>query len=113
MDTERPPNGGIPQEAPKPPRKPRPSEIAAKKAKAAAKRKPAPKAKKKTVKAKKAVKRKPAPKKKKAKNARPLVRTERLELRLTKGERAKLMRHAKAAGRTATGVIVGMIAKLK
>lgn len=107
----------------KPPRKPRPSEIAAKKAKAAAKRKPAPKkaakpkakkpVKAKRPKAKKAVKRKPAPKKKKAKNARPLVRVERVELRLSKGERAKLNRHAKATDRTVTSVLVGMIAKLK
>ena len=94
-----------PEAAKKPPRKPRPSEIAAKKAREAAKKAAAkPKAK-------------PAPKKK-AKTAKPKtsagpLRSERLELRLTKAEKAKLRAASKRSGIPVAGVIQGLLAKLK
>jgi len=125
----------------KPPRKPRPSEIAAKAAKAAAKKKPSkpkakkPAAKKKTAKTKrpevkkKSVKKskRKAPKKTKAKvvrkpakktrakkgHSRNVVRTERLDLRLTKKEKAAMHAKAKKMGRTITSIIIELIAKFK
>lgn len=74
--------------------------------KAAAKRKPAPK-KTAKPKAKKAAK----PKAKKA--AAVVTRPERLDLRLTKGEKAKLSAKAKATRRTITSVVQELIEKMK
>ena len=113
--------------AKKPPRKPRPSEIAAKKAKAAKKKKPAtkktkskakPKAKKKPVKkaAKSKTKAKRAKSAKKAKkkvHGPGVIRTERLDLRLTKQEKAKIMARSRKTKRTATSVIMEAIHKVK
>lgn len=103
----------------KPPRKPRPSEIAAKKTKAAKKRKPAPKAKKKrpVSPAARAVVPKAAKRRAKAKKAKKaasgnIIRTERLDFRLSKKEKAKLFKAAKAQKRTITGVIQILIEKL-
>jgi hypothetical protein len=84
--------------AKKPPRKPRPSEIAAKAAKAVKRSKP---------------KTKPKTAKKKVGNGRPLVRTERMDLRLTKQERAKVMARVKKTGNTVTGVIMEAVAKAR
>lgn len=90
----------------KPPRKPRPSEIAAKKAKAAKKKKPAAKKTK--------TKRKPVKKTAKCRgNNKPLVRTERMDLRLTKQEKAKIMARVKKTKGTVTGVIMEAIHKVK
>jgi hypothetical protein len=113
---------GTPKKAP---RKPRPSEIAAKKAKAAkakaakskAKRKPAPKkkaAKSKAAKSKKPAKRKAAKSKPKRKsNGRPLVRTERLDMRITKEEKRRLEAKAKRLQRTVTSVALEAIMKMR
>lgn len=100
--------------AKKPPRKPRPSEIAAKKAKAAKKKKPAVR------------KRKPAPKKKKpskpkakkaAKRGRKVPagqeRSERVDCRLTKAQKAKLMAKARKMKCHATDLIMKAIDKIK
>ena len=105
----------------KPPRKPRPSELRKKAEREAAKAAATAKPKKKA--AKKPAKRKPAKKaskpKTKAKPAkkrggnRPLVRTERLDMRLSKAEKAKLSKHAKAKGVPITSFVVTMIARLK
>lgn len=111
--------------AAKPPRKPRPSEIAAKKTKAAkakkpkkktpTKSKPKPKAKKPV---KKPAKRKsPAKTKSKAKRkpvkARGPERLERLDMRLSKTEKTKLRGISKRKGIPITEVVWGAIAKLK
>lgn len=85
----------------KPPRKPRPSEIAAKKAKAA-KKKTKPKAKRS----------KPAKGKKKAPGP-GVIRTERLDLRLTKQEKAKIMARSRKTKRTVTSVVMEAIHKVK
>lgn len=116
------PTGEALKAAAKAPRKPRPSELAkkaAKKPKTA--RKPA--AKKKAAKTKKPVKKRAAAKKpkvakkrpaKKAKRGtRPLVRTERLELRITKREKAKLNAKCRKEERTTTSVISELIQKMK
>lgn len=93
----------------KEPRKPRPSEIAAKKAKAAklkAKKKPA----------KKKTKPKVAKRKTKAKARKPaavLSRPARIDLRLTKTEKAKLTAKAKATRRTITSVVAELIEKMR
>lgn len=115
----------------KEPRKPRPSEIAAKKAKAAKKRfkkkgpsaqhsrtppkkKPKAKAAKKRPAKKKIAKRRLVPyagaerSKSKVKKG-VIVRGERLELRLSKREKAKLLARAKATRRTVTSVVVELI----
>lgn len=60
-------------------------------------------------KAKKAAK--PKPKAKKA--AAVVTRPERLDLRLTKGEKAKLSAKAKATRRTITSVVQELIEKMK
>lgn len=114
--------------AKKPPRKPRPSEIAAKlakangakKSKAKTKAKAKPKAKRPTPKSKKptkkTAKRKPAPKKKaKAAKRTPGVisRPERMDMRLTKAEKAKIVAVAKRTKRTITSVVYEAIAKIK
>lgn len=117
MDSEA---DGMPERfkpaAPKAPRKPRPSEIAAKKAKAAKGKKKAKPAKKKVAKSKPKAK-KPAKKtaKPKAKKvaARVLLRPERLELRLTKSEKAKLTAKAKAGRRTITSVVIELIERMR
>lgn len=98
------------QPAPKkPPRKPRPSEIAAKKAK---KKKGAPertKRKKKMVRKSKPAKRKPGKSK-----VRPTVeRCERLEMRLTKAEKGKLAARAKKTDGTLTSVITEAIGRFR
>lgn len=106
----------------KAPRKPRPSEVAAKKAKAAAKKKknapkrkrPAPKKKAKAKRAKpKARKVKPAARKaKKAKlKNRPLVRVERLDMRISKAEKAWLEKASRKRGVTITEVVLDVLAK--
>lgn len=87
--------------AKKPPRKPRPSEIAAKAAKVAKKKKPAAK------------KTKPKAKPKAKGGNKPLVRTERLDLRLTKQEKAKIMARSRKTKRTVTSVIMEAIHKVK
>lgn len=93
----------------KEPRKPRPSEIAAKKAKAAklkAKKKPA----------KKKTKPKVAKRKTKAKARKPaavVARPARIDLRLTKTEKAKLTAKAKATRRTITSVVAELIEKMR
>jgi hypothetical protein len=101
----------------KAPRKPRPSEIAAKAAKL---RKPKPKktaVKKKRVKT--AKKQAPARKAKRSvlkkvkKTAKVGVRFERLNFRVTKAEKAKLKLRAKAGQCTITDVLVKLIAKIK
>lgn len=119
---------GVAPEAPPPakkaPRKPRPSEIAAKKAKAAKRKaKSAPKKKVAKPKAKKPAKRKaPAKKAKAAKpkakparkgNGRPLVRSERLDMRITKEEKRKLEAKAKRLKRTVTSVALEAIMKMR
>lgn len=92
----------------KPPRKPRPSEIAAKKAK----KKGAPKRtkqKKKMVRKSKPAKRKPG-----KSRVRPTVeRCERLELRLTKAEKGKLAARAKKTDGTLTSVITKAIGRFR
>ena len=86
--------------------------------------KPAKKAKKtkakvKKAKAKKAAKtKKPAPKKPAKKASKPVkragtARTERLDLRLTKPEKAKLNARAKVTRRTITSLIIELIEKMK
>lgn len=107
---------------PKAPRKPRPGEIAAKKAKKAAKAKRSKPKRKKP--AKKPAKRK-APKKSKPK-ARKLVGAKRskpkkpaagggarLDLRLSKADKAKLLARAKKLRRTVTSLVIELIEKLK
>jgi hypothetical protein len=56
---------------------------------------------------------KPKAAKKKVGNGRPLVRTERMDLRLTKQERAKVMARVKKTGNTVTGVIMEAVTKAK
>lgn len=73
-----------------------------------AKRKPKPKKAKKS-KAKKAAKRKPA----KTKTAASIVRSERLDLRLTKPEKAKINAKASKLRRTVTSLVVEAIEKIK
>ncbi len=109
----------------KAPRKPRPSEIAAKKAKAAAKRKPKKKAQKaKRPKLKKSVKKavkakRPASKRKakKAAKRKPVKwsaeRAERMDVRLSKAQKRKLVAKAKAKGRTITSLILDAVDKLR
>ena len=101
---------GVDLTTPKAPRKPRPSEIAAKKAKAAKKKKPA--AKKTKPKAKPKAKRKPAKSKRKAPGP-GVIRTERLDLRLTKQEKAKIMAWSRKTKRTVTSVIMEAVHKVK
>lgn len=112
----------------KPPRKPRPSEIAAKKAKAA-KKKPPKRAgtKKKAVKTKKPAKKTATAKKPRGSRAvktkrkpgkpkvRPVLveRCERLDIRLTKKEKAKIAAKAKKLGWTITSVIVQAIKNIR
>jgi hypothetical protein len=105
------------QPAPKAPRKPRPSEIAAKKAKAAKKKKPAKKAKSKAKRkpAKKAMK-KPAKrkaKKVKASKTGGVVRCERVDMRVSKVEKARIVAKAKKLRRTVTSVVLEAIEKIK
>jgi hypothetical protein len=100
----------------KPPRKPRPSEIAAKLAKEKAKLKP-------TVKKAKVVKKKAAKpktkkvvKKKAAKSKKPVsiaARSERLDLRVTKAEKAAIRAKAKKLKRTVTSLAVWAIDKIR
>lgn len=68
-----------------------------------------PKAKKARAK-KKLSKRKPS---KKSKPARPIVRTERLDMRLSKVEKAKVSLIAKKKKRTLTSIVYEAIEKLK
>jgi hypothetical protein len=100
----------------KAPRKPRPSEIAAKAAKLKK-----PKRKKKVAAKKKFVKtaKRQAPARK-AKRSVPKrvkkvggARFERLNFRVTKAEKGKLKARAKKAGGTITDVLIKLIAKLK
>lgn len=90
----------------KPPRKPRPSELAKKAAKAAGKKVTKPKKAKKA----KVVKHR-TPKAKKLPSGP--ARSHRLDLRLTKSEKAKLTAKAKAARRTITSIVIELIEKLK
>lgn len=84
--------------APKAPRKPRPSEIAAKKAK--------------TAKSKKAVK-KAVKKSKPAASRGVVMRSERLDMRVTKAEKARVRAKAKKVKRTITSVVLEAIEKIK
>lgn len=75
-----------------------------------------PKAKKKAAKPK--AKKKPAKKtvkksKPKAKPASTVVRSERLDMRLSKGEKAKLVAKAKKLRRTVTSIVYEAIEKIK
>jgi hypothetical protein len=92
----------------KTPRKPRPSEIAAKLAKAKKSiAKPKPKAR-----AKKSKIARPRPRRRKAvRKGRPLVRTCRMDIRLAPKELAKLKRIAKAKDISATAMLVRLIEK--
>lgn len=73
-----------------------------------------PKAKKKAVKpAKKAKPAKKTVKKSKAKPASTVVRSERLDMRLSKGEKAKLVAKAKKLRRTVTSIVYEAIEKIK
>jgi len=91
----------------KAPRKPRPSELAAKKKKAG-KSKPKTKAKKVTKPAKK----KAGKSKPKAKPA-TVARSERLDLRLTKAEKTKVATKAAKLRRTVTSIVLEAIEKIK
>lgn len=114
MDTETKPEA---ETVKKPPRKPRPSEIAAKKAKAAAKKKKSAPKRKQTAPKKKAVKRakpkarKPAKRKTKRTNSRPLVRVERLDMRITKADKAWLAKAARKRKLTVTNLVLAVLAK--
>jgi hypothetical protein len=82
------------------------------------KRKAKPKAKKAVKKKAVKAKRKPAPKKKaKAKPAKKvasnITRPERLDLRLTKAEKAKLVRRSGLTRRTVTSIVLELIEKMK
>ena len=88
----------------KPPRKPRPSEIAAKLAKAAKLKKPA---------AKKTKAKRSKPKTKKKVHGPNVIRTERMDLRLTKQENAKIMARSKNTKKTVTGVVMEAVHKAK
>lgn len=109
------------REAKKAPRKPRPSEIAAKKAKAAAKRKrPKPKIKKTGKSKRKAPAKKvrmPAKKKagkRKTKgNTRPLARTARIDMKLLPKHKNKVFAAARKRGIPATIVLQELIEKMK
>ncbi len=98
----------------KPSRKPRPSELATKKAKTAKK-----KTKAKPAKKAKAVKRpKPKTKKAKAKKGRVvpaggIVRSERLDMRLSKAEKAKVVAKSKKTRCTVTSLVLEAIEKIK
>lgn len=107
MDDEMP----VHEELKKPPRRPRPSEIAAKKAKAAAKKKKKVTKSKPKTKAKPKAKR-PAVKKSKAKKSPPRMFA-RLDVRLSKSERAMVVAKAKKMKRTITSVVLDAIRKLK
>jgi hypothetical protein len=99
----------IPTAPVKTPRKPRPSEVAAKLAKAEAKRaKAKPKTRKPAAKPKP---KKSAAKPKPARKGRPLVRTCRMDIRLAPKELAKLKRIAKAKNISATAMLVRLIEK--
>jgi hypothetical protein len=107
LNIDAPITGPVTLSAPKKPRKPRPSELAAKAAKKKAGKKTAkPKAKK--VKA-----RKPKTGKKKAKKVVACVRSERLDLRLSKAEKAKVNAKAKKTRRTVTSIVIEAIEKIK
>lgn len=107
-----------PQDALKKPRKPRPSEIAAKAAKTKKKtRKTAkPKAKKKSkpakVKRPKVVKTKREPGKPKVRPA-AIARSERLDFRLTRAEKIKVLAVSKKTRRTITSLFLEAIEKIK
>lgn len=125
-------SSGVDFDTPKVPRKPRPSEIAAKKAKAAKKKKPAKRKAKKSAKRKPSAKagvrkgarkvlkaraaaRKPAKRKakKSAKASTGVIRTQRLDIRLTKGEKVKVLAKAKKLRRTLTSLVIEAIEKLR
>ena len=109
------------QPAPKPPRKPRPSEIAAKKAKAAKKKKPAKKAKMKAKTKKKRFKKqgplhqhsRTSKKAKSSKKTSGVVRCERVDMRVSKAEKARIVAKAKKLRRTVTSVVLEAIEKIK
>lgn len=109
----------VPTEPPKkPPRKPRPSEIAAKKAKAeAAKKKVSKKrAKPKTKKPakKKTVKKKKTGAKRGRKPVDPAIaRSERIDMRVTKAEKKRIVAKAKKLDRTVTSLLYEAVEKIK
>jgi hypothetical protein len=90
-------------------------QTAAKPAKKKKASKPKAKSKSKPKAKKVAAERKPAPKKaaKPKKAATVVTRPERLDLRLTKGEKAKLSAKAEAMRRTITSVVQELIEKMK
>jgi hypothetical protein len=114
MDTF-PSESGYDDPAAKPPAEPKKARAKAKKP--AVKKKPAKKAKKAKAakKAKKPAKLKPkAPKKPAKKASKPAgERTERLDLRLGRKDKAKLYAKAKAARRTVTSIVVELIERMK
>lgn len=91
----------------KPPRKPQPSKLAAK----AAKKKKTAKPKTVKSKAKKPVKRKPAAKKSKVK--KKVERAERLDFRLSKAEKARIVAKARKSRRTVTSILLEAVEKIK
>jgi hypothetical protein len=99
----------------KPPRKPRPSEIAAKLAKAKAKTEKTKKLKAKNQRSLKHKTRtlvdRQKTKRKAIRKGRPLVRTCRMDIRLAPKELAKLKRIAKAKDISATAMLVRLIEK--
>jgi hypothetical protein len=111
----------------KPPRKPRPSEIAAKKAKAGAKKAKAKKTVKRKASAKPKGKKKPAKKASKVKRPKTkarrkpagktkngtAVRTERLDMRITKADKARIHAKAKRLRRTVTSVVLEAIERIR
>lgn len=99
----------------KPPRKPRPSEIAAKKAREKLKKKAKAAKFKKAVRKKKVVKKPTRPKKKvkRKPKSRPVVVTHRLDIRMTKAQRTKIETKAKKLRRTITSLVLEAIEKIK
>jgi histone H1/5 len=107
----------------KAPRKPRPSELAAKAAKKKKTAKPKAKKAKKPAAKKKPVKKSKAkrPAKKAAKRAKSkkvkapagVVRFERIDMRLSKTEKARIVAKAKKLRRTVTSIVLEAIEKIK
>lgn len=109
-DLSAPQPSGSELEPAKKPRKPRPSEIAAKKEKKAAKKPAKPKKAKKPAPKKKAAKKSKRPK---VKTMAAVARSERLDMRLTKGEKSKVHAKAQKLRRTVTSIVIEAIEKIK
>lgn len=118
MDTEIEPFKGVTVEITKTPRKPRPSEIAAKRAKKAAKRKLTKRTKREKKLVKTKAKKRPKVTKTKRKTGKskktPVVeRCERFDMRVTKSARAKIVAKAKKMRRTITSLVIEAVEKFK